>query len=77
MHSCCGYSVVNVSSWEIEPDDTAKLKIESDTSRKSPGEDKKIITIISNDTDNHTLKIPVFSNVIEKGGRRRFWGPTS
>ena len=77
VHSCCGYSVVEVSSWQIEPDDIVRLKIQSDTSRKSPGEDKKKITIISNDTDNHTLKISVFSNVVEKVSKRRFWGPPS
>jgi len=65
IHACCGYSVEDISIWEVEPGGKAKVMVSSDTSRKSPGKDKREITIISNDPENETLKVFVTSNILK------------
>jgi rhodanese-related sulfurtransferase len=64
VRSCCGYMVMDVLTWELEPGTKSGIKLISDTSRKDPGKDEKKITIISNDQSSPEIKIPVFSTII-------------
>jgi len=59
IRACCGYSVSNVSSWTIKPQDTVTATVACDTTRKSVGKDEKKITIGSNDSTQPELKITV------------------
>lgn len=64
VSSCCGYTVVNVSNWEIIPGGESEVTISCDASRKTPGKDEKKVTIRSNDPDNPILQIAVTANII-------------
>jgi uncharacterized protein DUF1573 len=63
VHSCCGYVVQDVSAWKLGPGEKSEITIISDTSRKSPGLDKKEVTIIFEDPEKTTLKIPITSYI--------------
>lgn len=64
VRSCCGYTVLNISSWEIKPGDRAEFKIISDASKKPLGLDQKEILVSSNDKSKPLFKIPVYSKIV-------------
>ena len=72
MHTCCGYSVKDISSWQLAPGEKASLKVVCNASRKMVGADKKYITILSNDTSNPQLKIPTKALIIERDPNKPF-----
>jgi len=59
VNSCCGYTVLDVSSWKLAPGEKATLKLSVDPARKEPGRDRKEITILSNDVSSPSLEIPI------------------
>lgn len=63
VRSCCGYVVVDVSDWTIEPGEKSEIRISSDSRLKSSGRDTKNITMLSNDPDRPELEIPVTINI--------------
>ena len=63
VSSCCGYSVMDVSSWEIDPGKTSEIKVSCDTARKEVGKDENKVTVRSNDPANPVLEIPVTATV--------------
>jgi len=66
IHTCCGYSVKDISSWNLAPGEKASLEVVCNASRKMLGVDKKYITILSNDTLNPQLKVPTTAYIIER-----------
>ena len=66
IHTCCGYSVKEISSWNLAPGEKASLEVVCNASRKTLGADKKYITILSNDTLNPQLKILTSAYIIER-----------
>jgi rhodanese-related sulfurtransferase len=63
VHACCGYSIDNISSWEIAPGSKAEVSITCDASRKSLGKDKRHITIISNSLRNPQTLVTVKADI--------------
>jgi len=68
IHTCCGYSVNEVSSWHLAPGEKASIEAVCNATRKMPGIDKKFITILSNNTKNPQLKIPTKAFIVEQVG---------
>lgn len=62
--ACCGYNVINLSSWSVQPGAISEIILELDSANKIPGKYQKEITITSNDASAPTIKIPVYSNII-------------
>lgn len=65
VHACCGYGLKDISSWTIEPGDTAAVTITCDATRKATGKDRKYITIIHKGRGDANLKIPVEAFIVE------------
>lgn len=66
IHTCCGYSVKEISSWKLAPGEKASVEVLCNALHKMPGLDKKYITILSNSASNPQLKIPVTAYIIEQ-----------
>ena len=64
IKACCGYTVVDVDEWILNPGERVQIKILSDTSRKSIGIDEKYITIFLNDKNVPKKKILVKTEII-------------
>ncbi len=65
VRSCCGYSMVELSSWVIAPNEQSEITISCNSEFKNPGIDKKYFTIKSNDPDNPEVKVLVISHIVE------------
>ncbi|HPN73163.1 MAG TPA: DUF1573 domain-containing protein [Candidatus Omnitrophota bacterium] len=65
VSSCCGYGVVDVSEWEMEPGESSMIKVSCDSSRKTPGRDEKKVVVRSNSVNFPVLEIPVTCNVVD------------
>ncbi|NQT95318.1 MAG: DUF1573 domain-containing protein [Candidatus Omnitrophica bacterium] len=65
IHTCCGYNVADVSSWEIGPGQKSKIELACNAKRKHSGNDNKYITILSDSPTNSQLKIPVKALIIK------------
>ncbi len=65
VRSCCGYSMLKLSSWVIAPNESASITISCNSEFKNPGIDKKYFTIKSNDPIKPELKIPLSSYIVE------------
>lgn len=66
IHTCCGYSVKEISSWRLAPGEKASLEVACNASRKMLGADKKYITILSNNILNPQLKITTTAYIVER-----------
>jgi len=66
VHTCCGYSVDDISTWELAPGEKSTVIVTCDTQRKYAGEDIKYITIDYSPSDGEALKIPVKVLVSDK-----------
>lgn len=64
IHSCCGYSVKEISSWQLDPGEKASIEVVCNALHKMPGPDAKSITILSNSAKNPQLNIPVTAYII-------------
>ena len=64
VHSCCGYSV-DIQSWRINPGERVKAEVECDAARKSPGEDRKYLTIMIKGDYTSEINVSVGANIIE------------
>jgi len=64
MKACCGYSIKDISKWDINPGQTSNITVAVDATRKSPGEDRKYVTIVTNDEEAPSLEVEVFSTII-------------
>lgn len=65
LHSCCGYEISDISSWEVPPSGETVLTVICDTKRKAIGEDEKYLTIIIHDKDNTKIEVPVYAQVLK------------
>jgi hypothetical protein len=65
VRSCCGYSMLELSSWTIEPGETAEITISSDTKLKYPGPDKNYFTLKSDDPENPNLNVSITAYIVE------------
>jgi len=65
LDTCCGYKIINVSSWTIKPGAFTILTVACDTSRKSRGKDQRYITVNSNDPASPELKIKVLARIVK------------
>ncbi|MDD5504906.1 MAG: DUF1573 domain-containing protein [Candidatus Omnitrophica bacterium] len=63
VHTCCGYSVDRVSKWTLAPGEKAEIALTCDASKKTPGRDKRYITLLSNSTANPHALIPVKADI--------------
>ena len=64
IKACCGYTVVDVDKWILNPGESSKIRISSDTSRKAIGIDGKYITVFSNDKNTSVKKVSVKTEII-------------
>ena len=64
IHTCCGYSLKSISSWNIAPGARAEIVLAYDASRKPLGQDIKYITILSNSIKHPHLEVVVKSDII-------------
>jgi rhodanese-related sulfurtransferase len=63
VHSCCGYSVDNVSKWTLAPGEKAEIALTCDASKKTLGRDKRYITLLSNSKVNPHELIPIKADI--------------
>ena len=66
VHACCGYSIKDISVWDIGPGERSVITVGVDVLRKKPGEDHKTIVIFSNDPVKPEIQVPVSCVVPEK-----------
>lgn len=64
VSECCGYIISDISSWRALPGGTIRLKAICDSSKKAIGEDRKSITVASNDPLRPKLKIEVRATIV-------------
>lgn len=66
VSSCCGYLMIELSSWVIAPSEISQITISCDTYLKTAGSDTKYITFrLGNSNDGLEFKAPVSAYIVE------------